>query len=883
MKSFPIRRTTKALGLLIAAAAAATFNVLGAAEINFDLRTPAARENTVRNLQARSQARRQAAHDLARRHGWPLRGQTPEGITYELMELVDGRPLYYRTLNVNAAISTAAAKVRNTAPYLADGAGVSIGIWDAGAVRQTHQEFGSRVVLMEEEVQYDDHATHVAGTIGAAGIDISARGMAPAVSIHSYDWHDDLSQATGSAAAGPGQAGKLYLSNHSYGYTLGWLFGNWSGTSAWHWHGDMEDGEDLNFGRYSSYARDWDSLAYSSPYYLPVWAAGNDRDNNAPSAGTKFYYYVSDATRPQRGWRSKEYDPESDPPDDGWKDGGYNTVAHQGVAKNTLTVGAVHDAVSGGQRDLTKAAMSGFSCWGPTDDGRIKPDVVGNGITLYSSLAGHNSQYGTYSGTSMAAPNIAGSLVLLIDYYRSLFPGEDMRSATLKGLLIHTADDLGNPGPDYRFGWGLMNTLAAAEKIRLHAEHGGAHYLVEHQLSGAEPEHIYQFTWNGRDPIRATLSWTDPPGNEKKDLNDTTPVLVNDLDLRLLAPNGATVYYPYVLDPADYTAVAATGDNVLDNVEQIFAVTPGSTGIYTIVVSHKGTLHDGEQNYSLLVSGQAPLGTAGLVINDLEQTYDGGEKVVAVMTDPPGLPVEVTYDGQADPPVAPGIYTVEARVTDPLYAGFADASLRVNPTITAEAADHGTISPEGVIVVPYGGDTNLVVTADQYWTIDYLLHDGWPENDARGRAVFTSSWQSVTAPHSVEAGFLALTATNNVPLWWLADHGWSNDWDTVAMEDWDGDGFATWQEYIADTNPTNPASFFPPLTMTNHASTVFLGINPTSSRRLYHVDVATNLAHDAWEPLFSLPGTSGPLTVEVPVAGYERAFFRSRVTLPPAE
>lgn len=66
--------------------------------------------------------------------------------------------------------------------------------------------------------------------------------------------------------------------------------------------------------------------------------------------------------------------------------------------------------------------MSSFSSWGPTDDGRIKPDIVADGVSVFSTTATHDSSYGYKSGTSMATPNAAGSLLLLQELSQQLSP-----------------------------------------------------------------------------------------------------------------------------------------------------------------------------------------------------------------------------------------------------------------------------------------------------------------------------------------------------------------------------------------------------------------------------------------------------------------------------
>lgn len=557
---------------------------------------PEVRRQVVEQLAAESRQKKDAAWSEARRQGWATRGQI-NGRVFELMAIEDEQPVYYITTNVNAAISTAANLVRNTAPYSVNGLNYTVGVWDGGGIRTSHQEFGGRVTIMDG-ASIADHATHVGGTIGAAGVVASALGMAPSVTIHSYEWTNDTSEMTGRAASSPGESGKIYLSNHSYGEVCGWQDGDYSGSSGPHWFGTWGERESRNFGRYSITTRDWDNLCYNAPYYLPFKSAGNDRNDNAPSAGTIFYY------RDGATWYSKAYDPATDPYSDGFK-GGYDTLPTYSNAKNIMTVGAVNDAVSGGVRSLAHATMTAFSGWGPSDDGRIKPDIVANGASLYSTLSGNNSAYGNSSGTSMSSPNAAGSAVLLIEHYVNLFPGQAMRSSTLKGLIIHTADDLGNPGPDYSFGWGLMNTKAAADHIQAHYDFPTLNKMVEAVINAANPIQEYSFEWDGSSAIRATLCWTDPPATTISGLNNPSPRLVNDLDIRILGPGGSPTYLPYILDPANPSNSASTGDNTLDNVEQVSIASPGTAGIYTARVTYKGSLTGAQQVYSLILSGQS--------------------------------------------------------------------------------------------------------------------------------------------------------------------------------------------------------------------------------------------------------------------------------------
>jgi hypothetical protein len=551
------------------------------------------RLQTVHQLAEKSQQQKNAAHSIAHRQGWPVKSSKGRR-SYELMAIIDGHLVYNQTCNVNSAISQAVNLVRNTPPYNLNGSNLTVGVWDAGDVRDTHQEFDTRVAL-KDNVGTHYHSTHVAGTIGAAGIDPAALGMAPNVYIDSYDWNLDESEMAAAAASYPAEPGKIYVSNHSYGNVAGWQDGSYSGNNGPHWFGHWQQREDEAFGQYSNGAPQIDSICYNAPYYLPFWAAGNDRWDDAPSDGTTYYYYHGI-------WKSKTYNNETGPYDDGY-DGGFDTILPGQTAKNVVTVGAVNDAVTAGLRDLTKATMPGFSSWGPTDDGRIKPDIVCNGVYLYSPTDSSDTSYSSYRGTSMAAPSAAGAAILLAEYYSKVFTGQAMRSSTLKALILHTADDIGRPGPDYTFGWGLLNADAAAEQIRKQYIPPTSNRIAEGFLSTANPNDSYTFECDGTSPIRVTLCWTDPPAAESSGLDNTSPRLINDLDLRVIEPNTATTYYPYILNPGIPSDNATTGDNTIDNIEQVYIPSPPQAGIYTAQISHKSTLTDSRQDYSVIITG----------------------------------------------------------------------------------------------------------------------------------------------------------------------------------------------------------------------------------------------------------------------------------------
>nr|MBS0037409.1 S8 family serine peptidase [Saprospiraceae bacterium] len=565
------------------------------------------------------------------RRGFPVRFENERGEVFELMRFRNGMPEYYQTNNVQAAISTGTNHLQQGGRTQLDlqGNEMIVGEWDAGAVLQTHQELAGRVTQRDGAQNVHNHAVHVAGTLIASGVRPDAMGMAPEGMLWAHDWSNDSGEMAEAAADG------LLISNHSYGSLSGWAFGDWSGEDAWHWWGDIEidETEDYKFGFYNDRAAQWDQIAHLAPHYLIVKSAGNNRNDN--HSGTHFVYdrevdewVQSDAFRQPSGG----FD-------------GYDCLPTYSNAKNILTVGAVRSVI-GGYNNPSDVRMSNFSSWGPTDDGRIKPDIVGDGVGLLSSNGNGNASYNSSSGTSMSGPNVAGSLLLIQELHRDLH-GVFMWSSSLKGLAIHTADETGNSeGPDYEFGWGLLNSERAAQFLIDPANHN----LREEVLLSGDTLTINIFS-NGVDPVKATLCWTDPPATPLPPaLNDPTPRLIHDLDMRIKAvsgPDSGTVYYPFILDPANPNEVATTGDNFRDNVEVVF---PGvlPQGDYVVQVTHKRPgLRDHSQAFSLLISSPPAKCTFDLSVAESENPncYHSMDGEVVLQAEGANGPVTYSQDG----------------------------------------------------------------------------------------------------------------------------------------------------------------------------------------------------------------------------------------------
>lgn len=567
-----------------------------------------------------------AARDYAEAKNLAVRVETAAR-TIELRSILRGIPQYYTTFNVDAADSVSADEVwpGGSTGFNLTGAGVRLGIWDGGGVRTWHFEFENRATQRDVDFGTNFHATHVAGTMVAGGLwdgneDFPAgasRGMSYEATIDCYDWSSDLDEMDAAAQGG------LRVSNHSYGQITGWDFGDFGAGVGWYWWGDVEVDafEDYQFGRYSALTRIWDQVAYDNPRYLPVQSAGNDRNDGPPPPDPNDPDNVQFFWDPAANWWAENTVERSLDGQDG-----YDSIPHNGMGKNTLTVGATHD-VNGGYAGPASVNMSSFSSWGPADDGRIKPDIVGNGVGLLSPTHFNSDQdfFQILSGTSMSSPNVAGSLGLLLQKWREVLPEEpDPLASTLKALVINTADECGGAdGPDYAFGWGLLNAARAATLIdSLQAER---ERIIEAQVEvasvdqiGGEPaEGVRVFSAlvtpdDSADQLVATICWTDPPAEPAEAAADSpTIMLVNDLDLRIYEFElGGATHLPWKLDRLDPAAPAVRGDNRVDNVEQVeVVIEPGKQ--YVVAVSTKSLLDDAPQVFSLVLRGAASVAIDG--------------------------------------------------------------------------------------------------------------------------------------------------------------------------------------------------------------------------------------------------------------------------------
>jgi hypothetical protein len=503
----------------------------------------------------RYQQNKKQAIEIARSRGLKTSFITSDSSFVELQGVTsDGQLLYYKTDNEDAAVSTR-TNFLNTgggSGLNLDGQNMTAYVWDGGHARTTHQEYdgpggNNRVslsdVASEGGVYLRNHATHVTGTISAAGVNPPAKGMASHSKVNSYIWNNDIAEAISAALDG------MLVSNHSYSLDPTFL-------------------DDYFFGGYTYGAYEWDNVLYNAPFYLMVVSAGNLGNNST------YNQTPLDPNNPQ-----------------------FDKLTGQGLAKNNMVVANALDANIDANGNLLSVSINSGSSQGPTDDLRIKPDITGNGSQLLSSIASSDNSYGISSGTSMSAPNVTGSLLLLQQHHNDLF-NTFMRASTLKGLAMHTADDAGVNGPDANFGWGLLNAKRAAETL---TNNGTTSIVKEIILSQGETYSI-NVDSDGVNDLLASISWTDPAG-APIDLflpvltNDPTPVLINDLDITVT--QNSNTYYPWRLTGVNTNANDT--DNTVDNFERVDVINP--SGTYNISITHKGTLTHESQQVSLIVTG----------------------------------------------------------------------------------------------------------------------------------------------------------------------------------------------------------------------------------------------------------------------------------------
>ncbi len=262
--------------------------------------------------------------------------------------------------------------------------------------------------------------------------------------------------------------------------------------------------------------------------------------------------------------------------------------------KNTVTVGNLSSIGN----------IIPSSSRGPGHDGRIKPDICSNGADYLAAYP--NNTYEPFGGTSGAAPGIAGTMAIMYQAYRELNGGADPNSGFIKAVLMNTANDLGNRGPDFIYGWGHVNALRAIRVLENET------YLNDEIDQGESNTHEITLPDNVKE-LNVMVYWTESSASPM-----TSKALINNLDMQMAAPGG-DVSLPWLLDPTadpvNLNAPATKGFDDLNNVEQITLENP-EAGTYSIQID--GTeVPMGPQEYYIVYE---------IVTEEITMTYPiGGE------------------------------------------------------------------------------------------------------------------------------------------------------------------------------------------------------------------------------------------------------------------
>lgn len=253
-----------------------------------------------------------------------------------------------------------------------------------------------------------------------------------------------------------------------------------------------------------------------------------------------------------------------------------NIVPGFQYGKNVLTVGNLQN----------NETLYPGSAKGPTTDGRLKPDICSKGASTFTPsatgivLPGINQNYTGGFGTSFSSPQIA-AIAGLIQQAADEAAHPQTSAVLLKALLCNTAQDLGNPGPDYEYGFGRVDAFKAVKAYQQDFYH-------QDSVTQGQTKTFNISVPSGVGLLKVLLAWHDPATSLP-----AAKILTNDLDLTL--SDGIITWKALKLDPQNPAATAVSGRDSLNNTEQIILSSPAA-GNYSIAVTGFA-IPDGQQPY----------------------------------------------------------------------------------------------------------------------------------------------------------------------------------------------------------------------------------------------------------------------------------------------
>ncbi len=617
----------------------------------------------------------------AKKHGLEILTKTPGGKTLRFIGAPNDFPVFSGGHDQLAAASISADELwpAAAAPWASGstgldltGSGQTVSMWEnAGGVRVAHNSFGSRVNQRDNaglgQLNSGDasHATEVCGIIAAFdSTNPNATGVAYGADVEAFDIANFKTERE-SAASGLYGGQALTFSNHSYGVVNGWrqeihsFVGN---TPVWRWYWYGPDGQapaDLVDPKFGRYTEDVSSILFDcveidhfsnaeAPHHLLVYSCGNDRNEGPGDAFLRVKPNNLQTNRYFLGTTGAPRNPAFFPKD--WSDGdagGYDSVSSPGTSKNVITVGSVEDIVHNDNGTTVPGVGPGAvvnlaptSGAGPTDDGRIKPDLVAvgrpsasarslfnipvtDGLVTPSSATNTSYEDELSEGTSFSAPAVTGGIALVLERRSQLYPNlpatDLWLNSTLKAIAINGCDNLGSEGPDFYFGHGVFNAVTSVNFVDEDHTNGRGSSIKEITLQPNET-----VSWlvevDGNEPLAITAAWSDPAGIGQPytgSADTTTPALVNNIDLKIRHLETNTTLLPWVLKPdlvnQDSSVrddIAERGIDSINNVERITNQSPDA-GTYEVTLTHSGglanSLAPSQQDVSVVLSNAVPL------------------------------------------------------------------------------------------------------------------------------------------------------------------------------------------------------------------------------------------------------------------------------------
>lgn len=445
--------------------------------------------------------------------------------------------------------------------------------------------------------------------------------------------------------------------------------------------------DDCNaFGIYDLYSRTMDQQMLQFPHLQHVFASGNSGTYTCSPYAVQFS----------------------------------NVLGAFQSAKNVITVGNTTNV----------GVIANNSSRGPTRDGRIKPEVMAQGTAVFSSISINN--YGINNGTSMASPAVAGGLALLYQRYRQLHGNANPRNGLMKALVCNGAADLGNPGPDYRYGFGWLDL----QRSVLMMENNN---YVNDSLVQGETKNVTLTIPTGLAQLKVMLYWNDPAASAL-----ANPSLVHDLDLEVITPS--VTVYPQLLDtvPSQVNTVAATGPDHINNIEQVVINAPVA-GTYTFAVKGTRITQSPRQEY-FIVYDTLPVVT--------KLNYPIGGEYVA-----PGELMPITWDSYGSPA---NTFTIE-YTTDGVNWTVIDANVpaelrRYNWTVPNVVTSQAQIrlSRNGTAMTSTGSTFTIIGIPDisiaPVQCETYINVNWTPVTGATGYELFVQQGDEMVSVATVSAG-----------------------------------------------------------------------------------------------------------------------------------